>query len=510
MTDENGPVALLPGSPPQSPLPPAAPQARRALITGKVLVALLTCLVFLVTGSGWGATLWLDRQLRDVLALDPHSDSITDAGAQHGDENILLVGSDTRAGAQQHDNIGDTTVVGGARSDTVMIAHLPADLSAAVIVSFPRDLQITRPPCTVWDPVTRTYTGQQDPGAPLVKLNSAYEIGGPLCLTRVVQHLSGLAVTRFVGIDFQGFKAVVDAVGGVPVCVRRPLQDAELGTIIPAAGEHRISGTTALNFVRARHVTGDPTADYGRIIRQQRFLSSLLREVLTPAVLLDPGRLRAVIAAVTANSFGENISVASLLELARSLNGLTASDVTFITVPTTGRANKYGNEELRVRDNAALFRAIIDRTAMPGEVPAEGPAGGQAPPAGPPATDSPPPAPSAVQVRVLNGAGVAGVAGRASHQLEEAGFSVVEVGDSAARVKATTIRYPPAREAEALALLATVPDAVLQADQAITGAVMLVVGADFDPVTRPHPTPPSPPTSPTDLTTVNAADTGCS
>ncbi|HEX2297221.1 MAG TPA: hypothetical protein VHH34_01665 [Pseudonocardiaceae bacterium] len=83
MTDESGPVALPAEAAPPSPPPSTAPRTRRprrALTTGKVLVALVTCLVFLVTGTGWGATLWLDRQLRDVLALDPDSDSITDAG----------------------------------------------------------------------------------------------------------------------------------------------------------------------------------------------------------------------------------------------------------------------------------------------------------------------------------------------------------------------------------------------------------------------------------------------
>ncbi|MGH4024113.1 MAG: LCP family protein [Pseudonocardiaceae bacterium] len=522
MADENSPVALLPEAAPQSSPPPTAPwtrQARRALTTGKVLVSLVTCLVFLVTGTGWGATLWLDRQLRDVLALDPDSDSITDAGAQRGDENILLVGSDTRAGAQQHDNVGDTTVVRGARSDTVMIAHVPADLSRAVIVSFPRDLEIRRPPCAVWDPVSGTYAGQQDPGAAIAKLNSAYEIGGPLCLTRVVQHLSGLAVTRFVGVDFQGFKEVVDAVGGVPVCVERPLDDDELGMIIPQAGHSRIPGNTALSLVRARHVPDDPTGDYGRITRQQRFLSALLREVLAPAVLLDPGRLRAVIEAVTTNALGENIGTASLLNLARSLNGLDPARVTFVTVPTTGEANARGNEELRPRTSAALFRAIIDGTPLPGEAPpgdatgAGGTTGAQAPALSPPVTtNSPAPAPSAVQVQVLNGAGIAGVAGQASRQLQEAGFGVLEIADSADRVDTTTIRYPPAREAEALTLLAALPDAVLQADQAITGAVVLVVGPDFDTVTPPDttPTPPSPTAQLGDLTTVNAADATCS
>ncbi|HEX2297220.1 MAG TPA: LCP family protein, partial [Pseudonocardiaceae bacterium] len=308
-----------------------------------------------------------------------------------------------------------------------------------------------------------------------------------MCLTRVIQHLSGLAVTRFVGVDFQGFKGVVDAVGGVPVCVERPLVDDELGVIIPQAGPTRISGHTALNFVRARHVPDDPTGDYGRITRQQRFLSALLREVLAPAVLLDPGRLRAVIEAVTTNAIGENIGTASLLDLARSLHGLDPARVTFVTVPTTGQANELGNEELRTRTNAALFRAIVDGAPLPGEAPAPAPSPASPPP-DTPATGAPAPAtvaPAAVPVRVLNGAGIAGVAGQAARQLQEAGFGVLKVGDSTNRVETTTIRYPPAQEAAALTLLAAVPDAVLQADQAIIGSVVLLIGPDFDAVTPP-------------------------
>jgi LCP family protein required for cell wall assembly len=338
--------------------------------TGKALVAAVACLVFLVTAAGWTTTQWLDGQLRDVPALDPHSAAITDVQAQRGDENVLLVGSDSRVGAQLEGSVGDAAMVEGARSDTVMVAHLPADRSRAVIVSFPRDLQIQRPQCEVWDPVSGTYTGRMDPGASAAKLNTAYQVGGPLCVTKVVQYLSGLAVTRFVGVDFHGFKSMVDAVGGVRICVERPLKDSRLGTIIPQRGYTTISGSTALNYVRARHVAGDPTSDYGRITRQQHFLSALLRQVLSPGVLLNPATLRALITAVAANTVGENVDSSALLTLAQSVKGLDPADVTFVTVPTTGSANKHGNEELRARDTAALFRAIIDGAALPGERPA--------------------------------------------------------------------------------------------------------------------------------------------
>ncbi|MGH3874944.1 MAG: LCP family protein [Pseudonocardiaceae bacterium] len=327
--------------------------------TGKALVVTVALLVFLATAAGWATTRWVDGQVRDVLALDPDSAAITNADAQRGTENILLVGSDSRVGVQQEDNVGDTDLVGGARSDVVMVAHLPADRSHVVIVSFPRDLQIQRPRCTVWDPVSGAYTGETDAGAPVAKLNTAYQVGGPLCVTKVVQSLSGLAITRFVGVDFHGFKSMVDAVGGVRICVERPLKDSRLGTIISRQGFSTISGDTALNYVRARHITGDPTSDYGRIARQQHFLSALLRQVLSPGVLLNPTKLRALITAVAANTVGENVDSSALLTLAQSVKGLRPTNVTFVTVPTTGSANKHGNEELRAPDTAALFRSII-------------------------------------------------------------------------------------------------------------------------------------------------------
>lgn len=340
---------------------------RRSRRTGKALVATVACLVFLVTAAGWATTQWLDGQLRDVPALDPHSAAITDARAQRGDENVLLVGSDSRVGAQPGDGVGDTVEVEGARSDTVMVAHLPADRSRAVIVSFPRDLQIQRPRCDVWDPVSGSYTGRMDAGAGVAKLNTAYQVGGPLCVTKVVQRITGLAVTRFVDVDFHGFKSMVDAVGGVRICVERPLKDNQLGTIIPQQGYSTISGSTALNYVRARHVAGDPTSDYGRIARQHYFLSALVRQVLSPRVLLNPAKVRALITAVAGNTLGANIGASALLTLAQSVQGLDPANVTFVTVPTSGSANEYGNEELRERNAAALFRAIIDGAPLPGE-----------------------------------------------------------------------------------------------------------------------------------------------
>ena len=120
-----------------------------------------------------------------------------------------------------------------------MLVNIPANRKRVVAVSFPRDLGITPMNCQAWDPETGKYgpvydrnTGEWSDNERLTtsKLNSAYALGGPKCLVKVIQKISGLAINRFMAVDFAGFSAMVDALGGVEVCSTTPLEDAELGT----------------------------------------------------------------------------------------------------------------------------------------------------------------------------------------------------------------------------------------------------------------------------------------
>ena len=336
--------------------------------TLRVLAAGMSAVVVLVCGLAWGATSWFETAVRQIAALDPTSAAIVDPAAQAGDQNFLVVGSDTRVGAAPTEDVGDPSDVPGARSDTVMIVHVPADRSRVTVVSFPRDLEIDRPSCERWDSVSGAYTPQTIPDTQRVKLNSAYQVGGPRCVTKVVQQLSGLAVNHFLGVDFSGFKDMVDAVDGVPICIEKPMKDTILGTVIPRAGTTVLTGDQALNFVRARHVIGDPTSDYGRIHRQQLFLSALLRQSLSAGTLLDLGKLQALVGAVCRSTYGENIEADQLLVVSDSrCPAWTPANVTFTTVPTTGVANSRGNEVLRAADDRALFDAIINDRPLPGQ-----------------------------------------------------------------------------------------------------------------------------------------------
>ena len=357
--------------------------------TARLLTATCAVLVVVVCGLGWGAASWVEAAVRQIGALDPNSSAIQNAAAQAGDQNFLVVGSDSRAGAPPSEDAGDTAGVPGARTDTIMVVHVPEDRSTVTVVSFPRDLEITRPACERWDPASGAYSPQMLPPTPRVKLNSAYAAGGPRCVTRAIQELSGLAINRFLGIDFQGFQGMVDAVRGVPICVERPVRDSVLGTVIPQAGPTVLSGQQALDYVRARHVEGDPSSDYGRIQRQQRFLGALLRSVLSAGTLLDPSRLEGLVEAVSRSTFGENIGSDQLLALSQSLGSLDPRTVSFVTVPTTGLANDRGNEVLRRGDERAVFDAIIRNDPLPGS---------GAPAPGVPAAPVPAPAPADIRL----------------------------------------------------------------------------------------------------------------
>ncbi|MPY98839.1 MAG: LytR family transcriptional regulator [Actinophytocola sp.] len=337
---------------------------KRSVQLTKAAVGLLAILVFVATGGAWGMKTWYSSKFEEVAALDVNSADIKDSQAQLGDENFLIVGSDTRAGAAQ-----EVPGVSGARSDAVMLAHLPKDRDRAVVVSFPRDLEINRPACERWDPSTNGYTDEIVPEAKRVKLNTAYAVGGPRCVTKLVQQLSGMRMNHFVSIDFNGFKGMVDAVGGVTVKADGPVVDGEMGTIATEAGPLPLDGNKALRYVRARKVAGDPTSDYGRMKRQQEFINALLRKAMSNDVLTNPGKLTAFVNAFADATVGDNVGVDQMLTLAQSMKGLDTGTITFLTVPTTGYANERGNEVLMREGMNMLFQALRDNTPLPGEEP---------------------------------------------------------------------------------------------------------------------------------------------
>ncbi|MDR7170645.1 LCP family protein required for cell wall assembly [Nocardia kruczakiae] len=525
--DESGTEATASAGPETVGKPPLSRLAasrqrrrRRTRLAARVTTSMCAVLALLLTGVGWNYLRATDNGFTQVSALDENSADIIDPGGQTGDENFLIVGTDTRAGVDSSLGAGTTDDAEGARSDTVMLVHIPANRSRVVAVSYPRDLDVSRPECEGWDNDKAKYTDAKFPSAIGDKLNATYALGGPKCLTKVIQRLSGLKISHFVGIDFSGFQSMVDTIGGVEVCTNRPLVDEELGTVLPNPGRQILNGPTALDYVRARHVQGEERSDYDRIHRQQLFLSSLLRSALSSKVLFDIGKLNGFISAFSSHAFMDNVNTKDLLMLGRSLQKVSAGAITFLTVPTAGTTS-YGNEIPRESDIKAIFQAIIDDQPLPGEKKAPEPSKAAPAPAPPQLTAVDP---NTVSVQVSNGSGVTGVASTAATRFAADGFQIYNVGNySGGTIDNTTVRYSAGHEAEAATVASALPGAKLAVASNLGSIVEVALGADFSGTVgtptafgSPVPAPAgatdaaaTPVTLPSDLEHVNAGDDLC-
>ena len=197
--------------------------------------------------------------------------------AQKGPVNILVMGSDNRDAPG--DRIDIHTGI-GQRSDTTILLHLSGDRRRAYGVSVPRDSIVNRPACL-------DQQGRQiSPPATAVMWNDAFNIGGPGCTVRQFEQLTGVRIDHVVVVDFASFEGMVDAIGGVEVCIPTAIDDPKHHIAI-AAGTRRLTGRTALNYVRARYTIGDKS-DLGREKRQQAFVASMFRQVLSANTLADP------------------------------------------------------------------------------------------------------------------------------------------------------------------------------------------------------------------------------
>jgi LCP family protein required for cell wall assembly len=498
--------------------------AKHSKIVRSIKAVALTAavLVFVSTGLGWGAMLYIDSKFTKIDALNSNSDAVHQAEKQLGDENFLIVGSDTRAGAKPEDGVGDpnTQNTQGARSDVLMLAHIPADRKRMVVVSVPRDLRITRPQCESWDPSTGQYTGTQLDRAENVMANEPYAVGGPRCVSKFMTELTGLDINHFISVDFNGFKGMVDAIGTVPVCVTKPMEDEELGMIFDKPGKYEINGTKALDYVRARKVEGEQKTDFERVTRQQQFLSALLRKALSSEILLNPGKLNGFLNAFASSTVGQNIGVNDMLTLAQSLQSLEAGRVSFVTVPHNtdeGPTKSHDDnlELLKEAETKALFQAIIDGTPLPDETPDTttpdpDKSSQPAPPSGPKQgkiID-----PKGLKVQVRNGdPNNGGAAGETSATLRQLGYEVV-ISDNAPPTDKTVIKYGVGGEDAAATLQSSVPGATLVFDAGMGGAVLLLIGPGWDEEVRaPQPAgaTPNKPAPPPNLDVVNAAKDPC-
>ena len=327
--------------PEQAPAPAAA-SGRKTPRSVRVLTALLAA-VSLVIGAGaaygFGFYMWANGSRIVIPNKEiPHIGGPCISGAC----NVLVLGSDSRAGLSKSERIlfGSTKDVSGHRSDTIMLVHLDPREKKAVILSFPRDLWVNIP--------------HQGMG----KITSAYE-GGADRVAQVIENISGLHVNHLVAVNLAGFQAVVQALGGVPICVDRPMFDQLAGLNLPHAGCYNLNGFQALAFVRARHVQGDCIPDFSRIARQQQFLRAVLAKILSKRELLHAPSL--IKAALSHLALDQGLKLADLVYLTRQLQGISTGAATFRAVPGTPQTVSTG-QSVVIMDPVAktIFKRLKD------------------------------------------------------------------------------------------------------------------------------------------------------
>jgi LCP family protein required for cell wall assembly len=237
---------------------------RRWLRPRRVLTVIAVLLCLAIVGSV-ATYFYLDSMLTKKNVLVDYSGRPTPGAGT----NWLITGSDSRQGLTraQERKYATGRGISGQRSDTIMVLHLPANGGKPVLVSLPRDSWVNIP------------------GHGYAKINAAYSIGGPKLLAETVQNITGLYINHYMGIGFGGFVRVVNAVGGVRICLDKPLVDPASGLHLKA-GCQVLDGGEALGYVRTRHQFA--TQDLQRVQDQRAFLRALLRKLTSAGVLADP------------------------------------------------------------------------------------------------------------------------------------------------------------------------------------------------------------------------------
>ncbi|MFN8051938.1 MAG: LCP family protein [Acidimicrobiales bacterium] len=414
--------------PPQRPNPRATPRpagsnrprsrrhmVRRWLAVGMGILALLFGGV-----AAWGV---IQFNRIDRVGVD-----LTKA-ADLAPQNFLVVGSDTRElgdgpnGADGGAIYGSKSerAPGGKRADTIVIARVDPGKATIEILSVPRDLWVN------------THGGE--------RINSAYNSGAQALVDTIESNL-GIPINHYVEVNFNGFKGLVEAVGGVQLYFDRPVRDSNTGLNIRKKGCYNLNGVQALAFARSRHLLysdgvkwiNDQTGDLGRITRQQTFLRHALAKV-SGMGLDDLDSLR-VLTGVAVNNvkIDDSLGTNDIIRLARKFSGFDAKKMVVHRLSTTPFRTSRGADVLQV--SKELSKPVLDIFS------------GKAASTQVATVPTTALTPKAVTVDVLNGAGVAGLARTAANRLGSLGFAIGTV-DNSARVKATVVSYATGSEAQA-------------------------------------------------------------
>ena len=491
--DGNGPAPaqrrLPPELDPRGPRPgtpdkprPARPKSSKNRRRKRILTwaaAIVAGVVLVTSVTSWA---FLQHLLNSITRISVFcSDSDTDCqrpgGGVQGDLNILLVGSDSRSGLtsqQKRDlHVGHDV---GKRSDTMILLHIPRGGGRAILVSLPRDSLVTIPK-------HKDASGHEVPAAQN-KLNTSYSFGGPKLTVQTVEYNTHVRIDHYIEVNFLGFVNIVNALHGVTVCTATPIHDpvhrlptggyGGSGLELPA-GKSTLDGTRALEYVRAREF--DPSADLGRIQRQQKFLAAMMQKAQSAGLLLNLPRLYDLIGAVgksltTDNNFG----VKQLKDLASNLHNMSPAHVQMLTVPLEpGSFNMGAIGNVVKWDPVKSKRLFHDLTE-------------DKPITKPTKKTKVTIAPGNISLEVLNSTNKSGFAAGAADDLARLGFRIARTGNSPKGSDAshTIIRYGPERADSAKTVAAAIPGSTVKLDSSFGSGLQVQLGSNYSGVKPVH------------------------
>ncbi|MEU9891414.1 LCP family protein [Sphaerisporangium sp. NPDC051011] len=305
----------------------------------RVLVILVALLLVLAVAGYF----WINSRINSVESLTDYDGR---PAATPG-EDWLLVGSDSRAGlsAAQRKKLRTGSAV-GKRTDTMMLLHIPSGGGQPTLVSLPRDSYV---------PID---------GHGKDKLNAAYAFGGPKLLAKTVEKVTDIRIDHYMEIGFGGFVGIVDAIGGVNICVKQNIKDPKAGINLKK-GCQDMDGGTALGYVRTRKTGALP--DFDRTQRQRQFFSAVVKKVANPGVLLNPFQsIPLAMSATDSVAVDPGTGTFDLLSLGLAMGGSPVTTAVPVgSLPTINGASvvKWDTEKA-----LRLFKALAEDKPVPEDV----------------------------------------------------------------------------------------------------------------------------------------------
>ncbi len=427
---------------------------RKRRITFVLITALIIALIVAAGG------LWFKLQGNISTAAIRSTESPA-PDSSHG-MNILLLGSDTRD--MDATGFGKAT---GARSDSMVLVHLAAGNKRIDAVQIPRDTLVDMPACE--DTGHGSYPGG------VAMINSALNYG-PACSVAAVESLTGVQLNHFIEVNFEGFMSIVDALGGVKVCLPTAMKDSKANLDLPA-GEQTVNGTDALALARTRHAVGDGS-DIARLGHQQMVMSAIVQQATSKETLARPDRLYSFLDAATSSLTVDPglSSLTDLSSLALRAQAVPSDKITFMTMPWE-QAPQNKNRVVPSADAESLFASLradspVVLAGSTNKKQAENSKSLQAP------------------VQIFNAAQVAGLAADFSAKATKEGFTVSSVGNTASVKAHTTLLAAGTDEAQETAkALAKALNLDIKPTTAKVDGVQLSLGQDYQGLQKPENSP---------------------